>query len=71
MYPNPATTNFTIEAQSSVENVTVYNMLGQEVIAKSPNTQQTTIDISTLKVGVYIVKATINGVVSSSRLVKE
>lgn len=71
MYPNPATTNFTIEAQSSVENVTVYNMLGQEVISIAPNTQQTTIDISTLKVGVYIVKATINGVVSSSRLVKE
>ena len=71
MYPNPATTSFTIEAQSSVENVTVYNMLGQEVISKTPNTQQTTIDISTLNVGVYIVKATINGVVSSSRLVKE
>jgi len=71
MYPNPATTNFTIEAESPVENVTVYNMLGQEVISITPNTQQTTIDISTLKVGVYIVKATINGVVSSSRLVKE
>ena len=71
MYPNPATTNFTIEAQSPVENVTVYNMLRQEVISVTPNTQQTTIDISTLNVGVYIVKATINGVVSSSRLVKE
>lgn len=71
MYPNPASTNFTIEAQNTVENVTVYNMLGQEVISLTPNTQQTTIDISTLKVGVYIVKASINGVVSSSRLVKE
>jgi len=71
MYPNPAASNFTIEAQSVVENVTVYNMLGQEVLSKSPNTQQTTVDISTLKVGVYIVKATINGVASSTRLVKE
>jgi hypothetical protein len=71
MYPNPASTSFTIEAQSSVENVTVYNMLGQEVINTMPNNQQAIIDISTLTTGVYIVKASINGVVSSSRLVKE
>jgi hypothetical protein len=71
MYPNPASTSFTIEAQSSVENVTVYNMLGQEVINTTPNNQQAIIDISTLKTGIYIVKASINGVISSSRLVKE
>lgn len=71
MYPNPASTSFTIEAQSSVENVSVYNMLGQEVINSTPNNQQAIIDISTLKTGVYIVKASINGVISSSRLVKE
>ncbi len=71
MYPNPATTNFTIEAQEAVEKVAVYNMLGQEVIAQNTNSQQVTIDISTLQVGVYVVKATINGAVSTSRIIKE
>lgn len=71
MYPNPATTNFTIEAQEAVEKVAVYNMLGQEVIAQNTNSQQVTINISTLQVGVYVVKATINGAVSTSRIIKE
>lgn len=71
MYPNPATTNFTIEAQEAVEKVAVYNMLGQEVISNNTNNRQVTIDISTLQVGVYVVKATINGIVSSSRIIKE
>lgn len=71
MYPNPASTEFTIAAQDIIENVTVYNMLGQEVFAKATNTQEVTIDISTFNTGVYIVKATINGNVSSSRIIKK
>lgn len=71
MYPNPATTNFTIEAQDNIEKIAVLNMLGQEVISKTLNNQQATIDISSLQVGVYVVKATINGTVSTSRIVKE
>ncbi|MDP2159959.1 MAG: T9SS type A sorting domain-containing protein [Flavobacterium sp.] len=71
MYPNPATTNFTIEAQDNIEKIAVLNMLGQEVISKPLNNQQATIDISSLQVGVYVVKATFNGIVSTSRIVKE
>jgi hypothetical protein len=71
MYPNPASTEFTIEARDIVENVTVYNMLGQEVFVKATNSQQVTIDVSTFTAGVYVVKATVNGVVSSSRVIKK
>ncbi len=71
MYPNPTSTNFTIEAQDNIEKIAILNMLGQEVISKSLNNQQATIDISSLQVGVYVVKATINGIVSTSRIVKE
>lgn len=71
MYPNPATTRFTIDALASVEKVSVYNLLGQEVITKNTNSQQVTLDISDLQVGVYVVKATINGIVSTSRITKK
>lgn len=71
MYPNPATTNFTIEAQDLVSNVSIYNVLGQEVIKNNPNNNQATIDISSLQAGIYVVKATINGTVSTSRIIKE
>ena len=71
MYPNPATTRFTIDALASVEKVSVYNLLGQEVITKNTNNQQVTLDISDLQVGVYMVKATINGIVSTARIIKK
>ncbi|GGD29367.1 T9SS type A sorting domain-containing protein [Flavobacterium orientale] len=71
LYPNPASSNFTIEAQEILEKVAVYNLLGQEVITTTPNNQQAAIDISNLQVGVYVVKATINGAVSTTRIVKE
>uniref|UniRef100_UPI00286D84B8 T9SS type A sorting domain-containing protein n=1 Tax=Flavobacterium sp. TaxID=239 RepID=UPI00286D84B8 len=71
MYPNPATTNFTIDADKVVEKVSIHNLLGQEVFSKTPNNQLVTLDISTLQVGVYIVKVTIDGNVSTSRIIKE
>jgi hypothetical protein len=71
MYPNPASTNFTIEAKQEMENVAVYNLLGQEVITSIVNSKTATIDVSNLEVGVYVVKTTINGNVSSARFIKQ
>jgi len=71
MYPNPASTIFNIDAEDMLESVVLYNMLGQAVISTTPNNQQTTIDISGLQVGIYVVKAKVNGVESTSRLVKK
>ncbi len=71
MYPNPTTTNFTIDAQENIEKVSVYNLLGQEVITATPNNQTVTLNVANLQVGVYVVKATINGAISTSRIIKE
>jgi endoglucanase len=71
IYPNPATNLLNIESGISIEKVTVYNILGQEVISKSPNAELVTLDVSSLQVGVYIVKTSINGNVSSTRFIKE
>lgn len=71
MFPNPAKSNFTIDAQENIEKVSVYNLLGQEVVSKNPNTNSVTFDITNLQSGVYVVKATVNGAVSTSRIIKE
>jgi len=70
MYPNPTSTVFTIEANNVIENVTLYNVLGQEVLAKTSNSNSVTLDVANLQSGVYVVKTVIGGVVSTSRLVK-
>ena len=71
IYPNPAKTNLTIEANDLIEYVTVYNLLGQEVISKTSNNQMVTLDVSNLQVGVYVVKTSINGTVATSRFIKQ
>ncbi|RTY85706.1 T9SS type A sorting domain-containing protein [Flavobacterium sp. RSP15] len=70
MYPNPATNYLTIEANSTIENVTVYNILGQEVLVRSPKSNSTTIQTSDLQKGVYIVKMAVDGKVSTAKMIK-
>ncbi len=70
MYPNPTSTVFTIEANEVIENVVLYNVLGQEVLAKTSNSNSITLDVANLQSGVYVVKTMIGGVAATSRLVK-
>jgi hypothetical protein len=71
IYPNPTSSVFTIEANEIIENVTLFNVLGQEVMVKNPNSNSVTLDTSSLQTGVYVVKTTIGGVSSTSRIVKK
>jgi hypothetical protein len=71
MYPNPTSSVFTIEANEAVESVSLYNVLGQEVLSKNPNSNSVTLDITNLQTGVYVVKTMIGGVSSTSRIVKK
>ena len=70
MYPNPTSTVFTIEANDVIENVSLYNVLGQEVLARTSNSNSVTLDVANLQTGVYVVKTMIGGVTATSRLVK-
>ena len=71
MYPNPTSSVFTIESNEVIESVSLYNILGQEVVAKNPNSNSVTLDIANLQTGVYVVKTMIGGVSSTSRVVKK
>jgi hypothetical protein len=71
MYPNPAKNSVTIDANGSIEKVSIYNILGQEVLTKKPNSNSTTIQTSSLQKGTYIVRSTIDGKTTTSKLIKE
>jgi len=71
MYPNPTSSVFTIEAKNTIESVSLFNVLGQEVLAKKSNSNSVTLDIANLQTGVYVVKTMIGGVSSTSRIVKK
>lgn len=71
MYPNPVKNNLTIEANSIIQKVSLYNILGQEVMSKSPKSNAATLQTSALQKGVYMVKTDIEGNISTSKIIKE
>lgn len=71
IYPNPVSNQLSIDADEEIQKVSIYNLLGQEVLTKSSKGNKTTLQTSGLHKGVYIVKTTINGKESTSRFIKE
>jgi hypothetical protein len=71
MYPNPATTNLTIENTDTIDSITIINTLGQEVLKTASTTSVVTLSVSDLQSGVYIVKIVSAGTTSTQRFIKK
>jgi len=71
MFPNPVKNTLTIEANSEIQRVSVYNILGQEVLKASPKSNSATLQTNELQKGVYMVTTEIDGKLSTSKVVKE
>jgi Secretion system C-terminal sorting domain len=71
MYPNPVKNTLTIEAKSEIQRVSVYSILGQEVLKSSPKSNSVTLQTNELQKGVYMVTTEIDGKVSTSKVIKE
>ncbi len=71
MYPNPVKNTLTIDANSAINRVSVYNVLGQEVMKVSPKSNTVTLQTNELQKGVYMVTTEIDGKISTSKVVKE
>jgi len=67
IYPNPVKDVLNIKTSNTVDAVSIYNMMGQEVI----NTSKTQIDTSTLPSGAYIVKIQAGTQIGSYSLIKQ
>ena len=71
IYPNPTNTGFvniTTKANAAV-NVTVFDVLGKQVLSKTLNNN--TLDVTSLTTGVYILKLNQNGTSTTKRLIVE
>lgn len=54
VYPNPATNNLTISYNEIINQVEVYNVLGQKVINQSSNSANISLNVSQLNNGTYL-----------------
>jgi hypothetical protein len=70
-YPNPVENALTLNAQNTIEDVTVFNMLGQQVLRVAPNAVDSELDMSNLEAGTYFIKVTIANVTETVRVIKK
>ncbi|WP_223033255.1 T9SS type A sorting domain-containing protein [Hanstruepera marina] len=69
-YPNPVSNTLTLNAQKDIQNIVVYNMLGQQVMKATPDAVSSEVDMSSLKTGSYFVQVTIDDTVETIRIIK-
>lgn len=70
-YPNPTTGILNISASGKIDNVDVYNVVGQKVLSFAPNADRSEINMSALPKGLYFVKALVNGQVITNKVIKK
>ncbi|SDS53483.1 Por secretion system C-terminal sorting domain-containing protein [Formosa sp. Hel1_31_208] len=70
-FPNPVKNELTLNAQKDIQNVAIYNMLGQEVLRTAPNTIRSVVDMNGLSQGAYFVQVTIDNVTETVRIIKQ
>ncbi len=71
LYPNPTSNVLNIESLGNIQNVSVFNVLGQEVLTQEVNSSTLKLDVSNLTSGIYVIKTMIDGNVSSTKFIKE
>lgn len=70
-FPNPVKDELTITAGKTIDNVTVYNLLGQTVLTVQPKGTNAVVDMSALPTGTYVLKANVADAVSTFKVLKQ
>ncbi|RCW91241.1 T9SS type A sorting domain-containing protein [Winogradskyella arenosi] len=70
-YPNPVVNTLSLEAKQAISSISVYNMIGQQVMQQAPNSLNASVQMNNLNEGVYFVKVTIDGAKQTFKVIKE
>lgn len=71
VYPNPVKDVLNVIYASQINNVKVYNLLGQQVLYTAPNAASAQVDMSQLAAGTYVVKITAGTATKTIKVVKQ
>lgn len=71
IYPNPVNDKLTIEAQESIDNIEIYNVMGALIYSRKDCGDKAEINTTDLPAGTYVVRLTTKGTTTIRRLVKE
>ena len=71
LYPNPVKTVLTISLDDNISAISVYNLIGQELMTKTINSNEATIDVAHLSIGTYWIKVTSNNEIKTVKIIKQ
>lgn len=71
VYPNPVNDVLNLKAQTQIEKVEIFNLLGQQVLTTQLNLTNAQINVSGLNDGVYLMRTFINGISGTNKFVKK
>lgn len=71
VYPNPVNDILAISSDEKIENISVYNQLGQRVISSNINSRNAQVNVSALSNGIYIAKIISAGKEKTFKVVKQ
>jgi hypothetical protein len=70
-YPNPVKDILTINNDTAISSVAVYNILGQQVLFRQVNNTETKLDTSSLTPGSYMARVTVGDAVQNIKIIKQ
>lgn len=70
-YPNPLVNQVNFESKEQIKSISIYNLLGQEVFKSNGNSNQMTVDLSSLPIGTYVAKIKTDKGAESIKLIKK
>lgn len=71
VFPNPAKKELSISANSIIDTVSIFNLLGQKVLTYDVDSITPTVDISSLSKGAYILQVTSNNTQQHITILKD
>jgi hypothetical protein len=70
IYPNPSKGTLNISSDIQINSIIIYNTLGQVVLTKSLTPNETSIDVSSLSKGVYVLSTQIENEIVRKQFIK-
>jgi subtilisin-like proprotein convertase family protein len=69
-YPNPTDGILNLNSIENIDDVAIYNLLGQQVLNQTIRATSVELNVSTLTVGAYIMKVSVNGQIGTYKIIK-
>jgi len=70
-YPNPVENLLNLAYNQEITSVSVFNLLGQQVLTQSVNANQAKIDMSQITSSTYVVKVFVNNQIKTIKVIKQ